>query len=94
MGKNISAKKIELIRASGVRKIYAALDPDAAKETANLVRSFSDMEVYHMLPMAGKKDLGEMTYEDVYEQFLSARRVRSSNIFIYIKVPKLYTLAP
>jgi hypothetical protein len=92
MGKNISPAKLAIIRASGVRKIYSALDPDASKETANLVKSFGDMEVYHVSPMAGKKDLGEMTFQDVHEQFLSARRVTATHLFGYIKTPKLYSL--
>lgn len=92
MGKAVSLRKIQIIRAAGVRKVYVALDPDAAADTAKLVKTFGDMEVFHMKPMAGKKDLGEMSFEDVREQFLTARRVNAGNVFLFLKTPKRYAV--
>lgn len=86
MGKGVSRKQIELIKNSGVKKLYLALDPDAATETGNLVKELiGDMEIYHMLPPGEDSDLGDMTYEEVRELYLKAPRVNGMQIFAYIK---------
>jgi len=94
MGKNVSKEKLDLIRSTGVRRIYVALDPDAAKDISKMVKAYGDLEVYHLRPSAGHKDLGEMSFEDVYEQFLSARRVNAGNVFVHVRVPKVYSVRP
>jgi hypothetical protein len=76
---------VGLLQNTGVERIYLALDPDAARETARLVKEFSGLEVYTMVPPPGFKDLGEMTCEQVYESFLNAERVRTGRLFVYFK---------
>ncbi len=85
MGKAVTKGQIALIRSLGVEKIYLALDPDAADETQRLVRAFSDLEVYLMHPPEGKKDLGEMSMEEVKELFLAAPRVNPAHVFVFIR---------
>ncbi len=78
----LDQRTIGAFQNGGIERIYLALDPDAARETARLVREFSDMEVYLMHPPKGKHDLGEMDYQEVYELFLGAKRVGAGNLFI------------
>ena len=80
MGKAVSRGQIQFIRNSGVRKVYLALDPDAARETARLVREFSDLEVYLVEIPAGAKDIGELSFEDAYGCFLQACRVGAGHL--------------
>lgn len=83
MGKIVSRTQIDIIKGSGVRKIYLALDPDAAAETAKLVKEFADFEVYRLLPPKGCKDLGECTLEEVKRQFDSAPRIYPGQLFLH-----------
>lgn len=97
MGKAIGQGQIDLIRKpdrltrreigqfvyQGIKRIYLALDPDAAKETARLVREFSDLDVFVMHPPKPYKDLGEMDPDAVRSLFLRARRVSTANIFVH-----------
>lgn len=84
MGKAVSSAQIQLIRNAGIKKLYLALDPDAAKETALLVQSLaSEMEVYSMIPKKG--DLGDLTFQEVYDLFLNATRVSNAHVFFFLK---------
>jgi hypothetical protein len=72
----LTPRDIGQIRHSGVRRIYLALDPDAADETTRLIREFhTDAEVYLMQAPKPYKDLGDMPFEAVYDLFKSAKRV-------------------
>jgi hypothetical protein len=89
MGKEVSRFQIDLILKKGIRKLYLGLDPDAADSIARLVRDYcSDLECYQMdIPpkINGKKnDMGEMSFEGVYDLFKSAKRVNSADIFIFL----------
>lgn len=93
MGKAVTPAQVRLIRESGVRKVYLALDPDAAAEVGRLVREFYDpidgCEVYYVeVPPRsdGKKaDLGELSMEEARDLILNARRVDPSNLFIFLE---------
>jgi hypothetical protein len=85
MGKVVHRNQIELIRNAGINKIYLALDPDAASETARLVRDLgTEVECYLILPPPGRSDLGEATPEEVYEAMRLASRVTSGHVFIFL----------
>ena len=88
MGKGVSKQQIERIRRSGKRRVYVCLDPDAAEDTARLVRALEeDMDVYFMeIPnIKGKKmDAGAMTMEAVLELFRRAERVNSGRVFYFL----------
>lgn len=85
MGKVVSEQQIKIIRGSGVKKLYLGLDPDAATETQRLAYEFGDLELFRLLPAPGFKDLGEMTPEGVYRQFLSAPRIRPGMLFLHFR---------
>jgi rubredoxin len=78
MGKIVSKAQINLIRNSGVKRVYLALDPDAYSETMALTREFPDLEVYWVTPPKGYKDIGEMSISEVTELCGLAPRVNGS----------------
>ena len=90
MGKAVSAPQLALIRAQGIRKVYLALDPDAADEIRRLAEELGDLETYLLLPPEGKKDLGECTFEQVYYQFTKAAPFSSGHMLVALKMPQFF----
>lgn len=85
MGKAISRSQLLLLRAQGTKKLYLALDPDAAAETSRLIRDVgADMEVYLMQPPPDR-DLGAMAFEEVYELYKNARRPQKGEILYFLR---------
>jgi hypothetical protein len=86
MGKAISPGQIELLRCCGVKKIYLALDPDAAEETQRLVHELGgDVELYEMVPEGmGKVDIGALRFDEAYELFLNAPRIEPGRVFVFV----------
>lgn len=88
MGKAVSKSQIDIIRKLGIDRIYLGLDPDAADETARLAHDLGDLETYVLLPPDGKKDLGECTTDEVYEQFRSARPLTAHSLIFSLNMPQ------
>jgi hypothetical protein len=84
MGKIVSRQQIQLIRNSGVRRVYLGLDRDAATETMKLLEAFDDLEVYRLLPAPGYDDLGAMPIEAVPEQLYRAERIQRGQLFMHL----------
>ena len=85
MGKAVSRGQIQLLRSTGRKRLYLALDPDAADETQRLVDELGgEMELYEMTPKNDELDLGAMPFEEVYQLFLGARRIETGRIFIFL----------
>lgn len=82
MGKQVSPGQIEIIKESGVKAVYIAVDPDAAAEVNRLCLEFSGLRVYRLTPSPDKEDLGAMTPDGVLERFRSAPRVNTGRIFL------------
>lgn len=85
MGKAVSDSQLRAIKKSGVRKVYLALDPDAAQEMDRVCKELAGLEMYNLQPAPGFKDLGEMDMEGVRQRFLSAPRIDSGQLFIYLR---------
>lgn len=86
LGKAVSKEQINIIKQSGVQKVYIALDPDASIEARKLRDAFSGLEVYRLLPAQGYGDLGEMSPEQVYQQFLNAPRFdNTGQLFLFLR---------
>jgi hypothetical protein len=86
MGKGVSPQQLEIIK-NKVKKLYIALDPDAATEIDKICRSMYDyLEVYLMPPPKGRKDMGESTFEEALEQFKNAQKY-CGQFHIYLKNP-------
>lgn len=85
MGKAVSDAQLKAIAYSGVKRVYLALDPDAAAEMDRICRALGHLELYHLLPLRGRKDLGEMTPEEVLGQFHKAPRIDAGMLFVYLR---------
>ena len=93
MGAAVTREQMALLLNGGVRKIYLALDPDAAVEVRRLTESYSDfVELYEMkAPSLGteKADLGAMSYDEVYGLFLDAPRIIPRRLFFFVNPKRL-----
>ncbi len=86
MGKAVSEQQIALLKYSGIKRVYLALDPDAEAEVGRLTKAFEpDIEVYLMKVPSPHKDFGEMTPEAVYVAYKEAKRINPGQMFFYLK---------
>lgn len=85
LGMGVSEAQINLIKYSGVTRVYIGLDPDAAQNTERLVREFTSyQEVYVMEPHA-KKDFGAMEVDEVTDVWRSAKPAMKGAVYVYLK---------
>jgi hypothetical protein len=89
MGKAVSREQVRLLVNAGIKKLYLALDPDAADEIQRLVRNnYDDFEMYEMIAPAktgrDKYDLGAMEFAEVDDLFRSAARIGPGRLFIHL----------
>lgn len=86
LGKMVSETQLQILRNSGILRLYLALDPDAYKEAHQIVRKMSsDFEIYDMRPPKPYKDIGEMPMDEVVSLMITAPKVTPSYIFAQIK---------
>ncbi len=84
MGKGVQPRQRAFLRASGVRRLYLALDPDAAKSTRELCDEFADLEICLLQAPKPYKDLGAMPLQAVKDLFDAARpfvRTKTGRLF-------------
>lgn len=85
LGKAVSRSQLNLLRYSGIKKLYLGLDLDASAEIERIVRTFyGEIQLFDMRPPKGY-DLGAMSFKDVYELYKSAVEVSPANLFIDLK---------
>lgn len=82
MGKSISNGQLDIIKDSGVTKVYLGLDPDAAHEINRICAALPDVELYRLLPPSHREDLGEATDMEVLEAFRTAPRINNGMVFV------------
>ncbi len=93
MGKAVSVRQLEIIKSS-VPKLYLALDPDAADEIDSICRKlYGEIEIYGLFPPSGKKDLGECTQEEVFQQFKKAKKLFGDVFMFFRPLPRPVELA-
>lgn len=86
LGKAVSERQLEILRNSGITKLYLALDPDAFKESKKVLKEMAQhMDVYDMRPPSKYSDLGEMSFDEVFELYKNAPQIDSSFLFLYLK---------
>jgi hypothetical protein len=92
MGKDVSARQLDIIVRSGVRALYVGLDRDAAKEVGRIVRDLhGTLDLYRLLPPPHRDDLGECTMEEVAHQFHTAEPMGPAHAHqVYVPMPKLW----
>ncbi len=83
LGKGVSQSQLHWI-SERVSKLYIALDPDAGPEIMRVVRDASalGMETWLMVPPKGKSDFGECSFEETYEAFQRAVRIKPTTLVI------------
>ena len=91
MGKVVTDKQIDILRKKKVKRVYLALDPDAADEMGILIKKLKpEFEVYQIKVPAPYKDLGEMSLEGAYECFLNAQVCSPAHSMFKLKTPKMW----
>ncbi len=86
MGKVVSDQQVALLKYSGIKRVYLALDPDAEAEVSRLTKLFEpEVEVYLMKVPRPFKDFGEMSMEGVRVAYKTARRINTGQLFLYLK---------
>ncbi len=91
MGKAVAEKQLELILKSGIKRIYLALDPDAAIEMEELVHKLLFQTEYQVkcflvkVPV-GKDDFGDCSYEECKNAFETAEAldIGCFNLYSYV----------
>jgi hypothetical protein len=86
LGKGVSKYQLELIRHSGIKRLYLALDPDAFVESSKILKEMSQyVDVFDMRPPKGYEDIGQMAMEDVKVLFDTAPKLHPAHLFMYLK---------
>lgn len=83
MGKAVTERQLETVLSSGIKKVYLALDRDAAEDATRLLHLLpEEIEVFLLLPPAHRDDLGDATQEEVFEQFMRAPRLERDTLML------------
>lgn len=85
MGKAVAKSQLQLIRNSGVRKLYLGLDPDAYLELDRIRKEMRELTLYDFRPPAPYKDLGEMPMEAVKQLFDNTPVLNPAFVLVYLK---------
>jgi len=88
MGKLVSLDQMQMIKNSGVKKVYMALDRDAADNTKKLRDYFlieNNMPCYLIEVPDHRDDFGDCTFEECAAAFKDARLVARDELFLYIE---------
>jgi hypothetical protein len=81
MGKDVSETQLKII-TSRVKRVYLGLDPDAANVTERICRQlYGEVEVNLLEPATGYEDLGDMSPQQVLEQFKCAKKAFGQSFF-------------
>lgn len=87
MGKKVSTQQIELLLKSGIKKLYLALDPDAALEINPILRRIGGVEGYLVelpcKPGQSKLDLGSLSMKEARDCILSAKPMSNNRMHLY-----------
>ena len=83
MGKSVTQRQLDTCLSYGAKKVYLALDRDAAPDILRIAGLLPEnVEAYLLLPPDHRDDLGDATQEEVLEQFKKAPRVRSDTLLL------------
>ena len=85
MGKGVTPMQTGYLLNNGCKRLYLALDPDAAEETQALYKDlYGSVELYSMMPEKAD-DLGEMGFEEVLELYRSATKLGAGRLFVFLR---------
>jgi hypothetical protein len=81
MGKAVTKFQLNII-SRYTKKLYIALDPDAAEDIIRVANDLYDLDCYLLQPPNGSEDLGDATPEQVYDQFKRAPRINRGALML------------
>jgi hypothetical protein len=88
MGKNVSPKQLDLIKAAGVKKLFLALDRDAADKMVSIEKYLNkdghSVQCFIVPVPTHRDDFGEATYEENLEAFMNAQDFDKDGIYVSI----------
>jgi hypothetical protein len=88
LGKAVSRTQLEILKNSGIKKLYLALDPDAFVESRKVLQEVGrSLEVYDLRPPEPYEDIGAMPMEEVAKLAQVAPRLHPHHIFLYVENP-------
>ena len=91
MGKSYTAKQLDILLSSGIKKLYVGLDDDAVEDTLRIAHDVgSKLDLYRLETPPGREDLGASTPEEAYEQFKTAKKLDNFYISGYLEMPKFF----
>lgn len=89
MGKNVSATHVKIILRSGIKTVYAGLDPDAFAELDPLLSKLGDdISLYRVnLPESskGKIDLGSLSPEEACRCVMNSEKMQRNKLYVWLK---------
>jgi hypothetical protein len=90
MGKEVSKRQIELLRDTGVKDLYLALDRDAYDKVRSLVDLAVDpmrrsMRCFMVEIPSHRDDFGDCTYEECEVAFRSAQLITGDELIVHVE---------
>lgn len=83
MGKAVSLGQVRYLLQTGVKRVYMALDPDAARDVEPLLAKFDGVPVHQVVLPRGVKDLGAMDMRDARDCILSSPVMPRGRIHVF-----------
>jgi hypothetical protein len=88
MGKTISNKQLDLIKAAGIKKLFLALDRDAADKLVAIEKYLNkdgnDVQCYIIPVPEHRDDFGDATFSENLEAFMNAKDFNRDGIYVSI----------
>jgi hypothetical protein len=86
LGKEINIGQVQMIINAGIKKVYLALDPDAASTIDSVLQKFGDnIEVYKVKLPDKYKDLGEMPLDEAKGAILNSEKLIRGQMHLYFR---------
>lgn len=88
MGKEVNRKQLDLLKKAGIKKLFLALDRDAADKMVAIERYLNkdnnDVQCYIIPVPEHRDDFGDATYDENLEAFLNAQDFNKDGIYVSI----------
>lgn len=86
MGKEISSEQFKLIRESGVKRVYIALDLDAFDKINKIRETLSGIHCFLVEVPAHREDFGDCTYDECLLAFNNSSLLTGDELFAHIEI--------
>ena len=86
MGKEISSEQFKLLKESGIKRLYIALDLDAFDKIKKIRDTLPDIDCFMVEVPTHREDFGDCTYDECEMAFNSASRLNGDELFVHIDI--------